>query len=47
MVANLVANHCDRLTDKHTGLYLAKVTADCLKRFGLEKKVFTVYTAHI
>ena len=28
-----------RLTDSHTGEYLAKVTADCLKHFNLDKKV--------
>ncbi|KAG2363134.1 hypothetical protein BDR07DRAFT_1283062, partial [Suillus spraguei] len=29
-----------RLTQSHTGEYLARVTVDCLERFGLEKKVF-------
>ncbi|KIJ06880.1 hypothetical protein PAXINDRAFT_91339, partial [Paxillus involutus ATCC 200175] len=29
-----------RLKKRHTGLYLARVTADCLRRFGLEKKVY-------
>ncbi|KAG2347656.1 hypothetical protein BDR05DRAFT_876519, partial [Suillus weaverae] len=31
-----------RLTQSHTGSYLAQVTADCLKRFGLEKKLHTL-----
>ncbi|KAG1719942.1 uncharacterized protein EDB91DRAFT_1065166, partial [Suillus paluster] len=31
-----------RLTQSHTGSYLARVTADCLKRFGLEKKLHTL-----
>lgn len=28
-----------RLTQKHDGIYLAEVTANCLKRFGLDKLV--------
>lgn len=28
-----------RLTQKHDGVYLAEVTASCLKRFGLDKLV--------
>lgn len=28
-----------RLTEKHDGQYLARVTADCMKRFGLENHV--------
>lgn len=30
-----------RLTQKHDGLYLAKVTAECLERFGLGDLVCT------
>jgi hypothetical protein len=29
----------ERLTQKHDGQYLAKVTADCLDQFGLAKLV--------
>jgi hypothetical protein len=29
----------ERLTQKHDGQYLAKVTADCLDRFGLAELV--------
>jgi len=31
-----------RLTERHTGEYLAEVTATCLKRFGLEKMFHTI-----
>lgn len=31
-----------RLTQSHTGEYLARVTVDCLERFGLEKKFHTI-----
>jgi len=30
------------LTERHMGEYLAGVTADCIKRFGLENKVHTL-----
>jgi hypothetical protein len=30
------------LTEQHMGEYLAGVTADCIKRFGLENKVHTL-----
>lgn len=29
----------DRLVERHTGEYLAEVTASCLRRYGLENKV--------
>ncbi|KAF8579582.1 hypothetical protein K439DRAFT_1359273, partial [Ramaria rubella] len=32
-----------RLTEKHMGKYLAQVTADCLKRFGVSKLVLRNY----
>lgn len=31
-----------RLKQSHTGAYLAQETADCLKRFGLDKKFHTI-----
>ncbi|GBE89936.1 Putative AC transposase OS=Zea mays PE=2 SV=2 [Sparassis crispa] len=31
-----------RLTERHTGLYLAQKVADCVKRFGLQKKLHTL-----
>ncbi|GBE85812.1 Putative AC transposase OS=Zea mays PE=2 SV=2 [Sparassis crispa] len=31
-----------RLTERHTGLYLAQMVAQCVKRFGLDKKVHTL-----
>ncbi|KAF8218613.1 hypothetical protein L208DRAFT_1349570, partial [Tricholoma matsutake] len=33
---------CSTLTQKHDGKYLAEVTANCLKRFGLDKLVFNL-----
>ncbi len=31
--------HASRLTNQHTGEYLAKVVADCLRRYGLQDRV--------
>jgi hypothetical protein len=36
---SLMSYKINRLTQKHDGRYLATVTADCLKRFGLDKYV--------